>query len=59
MLKQTNELLTDLREKIERVTSVFSFLKSDMVSAGVKGLIGLVSSVKNRKSKPKKTKTKK
>ncbi len=56
MLKQTNQLLTDIREKIERVTSVFSFIRSKIVEQGVKGLMSFVSAVTGKSARKNKNK---
>ena len=53
LLKQTNEVLRDLKEKFEHVSSVFSFLKGKLVTEALKGIVGFV---KNKRQKNKKTK---
>ena len=55
LLKQTNEVMTAMRERIERVNNIFSIIKNKIVVQGVKGLVSLVSSfLGKQKSKNKK-----
>ena len=56
MLNQMNELMTDIREKIEKVTSVMNFLKSKVMSVGIAGLMSLIQSKKKNANNNKKNK---
>lgn len=58
MLKQTNALMSDVRERIEQATNVLSALKSKVLEYGIKGLMGLFKRNKDDEAK-KKTKRKK
>jgi len=51
LLRQTNEVFSDFREKVTHAMSIFTFLKSKAVSEAVKGVVG---AVKKRKTKNKK-----
>jgi len=51
MLKQTNQFLEDVKQKIERVSSLFGFLKSKLFTEALKGLSHLVWQNKNKKEK--------
>ncbi len=53
LLRQTNEVFNDLREKVTHAMGLFAFLKSKVVSEAVKGVVG---AVKKRKTKNKKNK---
>lgn len=50
MLKQTNEAVTEMRSVVDRVTSLFSIFKSELVQDGLKKLMALLKN-KRRKSK--------
>jgi hypothetical protein len=57
MLKQTNELLEDIKHRITQASNVFTFLKSKMFTETVKGVVSFVKSAKEKKSqKTKKSK---
>ena len=56
MLKQTNELLTEVKDKIEQASNVVGLLKSKLFELGVKGVMNFFG---KDKEKPKATKTKK
>ena len=57
MLKQTNALMSDMRDRIEQITNVITVLKSKLVEYGMKGLMNLFHRKKEeavtRKSKTK------
>jgi len=55
LLKQTNEVITFWRERIERATNLVGVLKNKILVQGAKSLFGLVSDFWTAK----KTKTKK
>lgn len=43
MLKQMSEVMKDIKDRIERVSNVMNFLKSKIVSIGLKGIMTLFS----------------
>ena len=57
MLKQTNEVMTEIREKLETLSNVVNIVKSKLFEKGVNGLMSFVAGVATKK-KTKKPKTK-
>jgi hypothetical protein len=51
VLRQTDEVMTELRERIAKATSIFTFLKNKLVSQGVKGAMALFNSFAGKKKK--------
>lgn len=51
VMRQTDEVMTELREKFARATSVMTFLKNKIVAQGVKGAMSLVETFWGTKKK--------
>lgn len=59
MLKQTNELLTEVKDKIEQASNVIGVLKSKLFELGVKGVMSFFNKEKPKAKTTTKTKKKK
>ena len=51
VLRQTDEVMTELRERFAKATSGFNFLKNKLISQGVKGAVALFNSFVGKKKK--------
>lgn len=58
MLRQTNQLMSDIKEKIEQATSVVGALKSKLFELGIKGITSFFTKEKTETKKPKNKKKK-
>ena len=50
LMKQINQSVEDVRKRFERVTGIFTVLKSKMFTEGVKGLMAMISGFAKKKS---------
>ncbi len=56
ILRQSNQVVTEVREKLAMLTNVFSFLRSDLIK---KTFASLIMAVKNNQAKNKNNKKQK
>lgn len=54
VFRQTDEVITEARERFAKATSVFNFLKNKLVSQGMKGAMAIASSLFGEKRRKKK-----
>jgi len=51
VLRQTDEVITEMRERFSKATSILNFLKNKLISQGVKGAMALFNSFRGKKKK--------
>jgi len=53
LMKSSNEVVVDVKEKIEKATSIVEFIKSKALSLGMKGLMMILDKAKEKGKKRK------
>jgi len=51
VMKNSNDVVLDVKDRIERASSIFEFIKSKAISLGVKGAMALMDKMKDKKKK--------